>query len=237
MRFALNEQLKQLIERKRAWAEAMHATDRERGFKGWYVSGGLPHCDQPGLHQYVSYRLHDSMPWERRAEWEALRDLENSDLRSLKIEEYLDRGYGAGYLRDPRVAEIVQANWWHHDGLRYRLLAWVIMPNHVHVLLEIWQVPLGRIVQSWKSYSAKQANRVLHRQGGFWSEDYFDRYVRDEEHFRRVVRYIELNPVKAKLIPRPEEWKWSSARYRGEPGAIVPCLTHPTARRVPTGEK
>lgn len=232
----MNPRLKQLIDQKRAWSEPMSAIDKERGFKGWYASGRLPHFDRSGLQQCVSYRLHDSMPWERRAEWRALLELEDDRLRIRKIEEYLDRGYGVGYLGDPRVAEIVQSNWWRHDGRRYRLLAWVIMPNHVHVLLEVWHVPLGQIVQSWKSYSAKEANRVLHRQGGFWSADYFDRYVRDEGHFRRVVRYIESNPVKAHLVRQPEHWRWSSARYRGMPGAVVPRLTHPTATRSPLCE-
>jgi hypothetical protein len=68
----------------------------------------------------------------------------------------------------------------------------------------------------------------------FWEEDYFDRYLRDDEHYRRVVRYIENNPTKARLVKAPEDWPWSSARYRGEPGPVVPVLTHPTAKRTPS---
>ncbi len=68
----------------------------------------------------------------------------------------------------------------------------------------------------------------------FWEADYFDRYLRDDEHYQRVVRYIENNPTKAKLVKAPEHWVWSSAHYRGEPGPVVPALTHPTAKRTPS---
>ena len=106
------------------------------------------------------------------------------------------------------------------------------MPNHFHVLIEIWDVPMGEILQSWKSYTAKAANKTLGRRGTFWEEDYFDRYVRDDDHCRRVVHYIESNPNKAKLVKSSSDWLWSSARYRGEPGPVVPLLTHPTANRI-----
>jgi putative transposase len=147
----------------------------------------------------------------------------------------------------------VQENLWHHDGVKYRLLAWVIMPNHVHALVEIWSVPLGEILKSWKSYTSKEALKILRGGDGpspsfnskahgdklspprtFWEEDYFDRYRRDEDHYRRVVRYIESNPAKTGLVKSPEEWAWSSAHFRGEPGPVVPVLTHPAAKRVPS---
>ena len=153
--------------------------------------------------------------------------------RQRKIQAYLDRGMGDCHLRDPVLAEMVQGNLWHHDGVKYRLLAWVIMPNHVHALVEIWQVPMGKILQSWKSYTSKEANRKLARTGTFWAEDYFDRYIRDEDHFRRVVRYIENNPVQARLVRTPEEWPWSSARYRSKDDLSARTLTHPGAERIP----
>jgi putative transposase len=229
----MKPKLKQLIAGKRAWTEPLSPEDQANGFKGWYASKNLPHCDAPGRTQYISYRLADSMPASRRSEWEAFLELEDESEKLRKIEAYLDRGYGACHLRDARVAEVVQGNWWHHDGMKYRLLAWVVMPNHVHVLYEAWQTPMGEVLKSWKSYTAKEANKLLRTQGTFWAEDYFDRFVRDEKHLQRVVRYIENNPVKAGLARTPEEWVWSSARYRGEPGPVVPVLTHPTAQRTP----
>jgi len=233
----MNPQLKQIIREKRARSEPLPAADAARGFKGWYSSKYLPHFDAPGTQQFITYRLADSLPAGRRHEWEAYFKLEDDLEKQRRIEAYIDRGYGACHLRDPRLAGIVQDNLWHHDGRAYRLLAWVIMPNHLHALLETWQTPLGTIVKHLKSYTSKEARKVIKGVESssftFWQEDYFDRFVRDEAHFRRVVRYIENNPVKARLVNSPEEWPWSSARYRGQPGEVVPVLTHPTAQRVP----
>src|SRR5258708_17595925 len=107
------------------------------------------------------------------------------------------------------------------------------MPNHVHALLEVWQTPMSKILKGWKGYTAKEANRILGREGTFWEDDYFDRYIRDEEHFRRVVRYIENNPVKAGLVRAATEWPWSSAHFRSQEGTSAKSLTHPTANHAP----
>jgi REP element-mobilizing transposase RayT len=89
------------------------------------------------------------------------------------------------------------------------------MPNHVHVLFSpVSDFSLSQIVQSWKSFTAKEANRILKRTGKFWQADYFDRYVRDQKHFDAALEYIEVNPVKAKLCRSAEDWRWSSARRR-----------------------
>lgn len=227
------EYVKQLIAGKRDWAEPLAAETTAQGFKGWYASKGLPHFDSPGTRQFITYRLADAMPAARRSEWASLLALENDLDKQRRIEAYLDRGYGECYLRDSRVADLVQENLCHLDGVKYRLLAWTIMPNHVHCLVEIWHVPMGKILKSWKSCTSKAANKILNRTGAFWAVDYFDRYLRDDDHYRRVVRYIENNPAKAGLVKAPAEWVWSSARYRGEPGQVVPALTHPSAQRVP----
>lgn len=100
----------------------------------------------------------------------------------------------------------------HFDGIRYRLLSWVVMPNHLHLLVETQPGhPLPGLVHSWKSYTAKRANALLGRSGEFWARDYFDRYVRDEAHRAAVVAYIENNPIKAGLVERPEQWAYGSA--------------------------
>ncbi|RYG44991.1 hypothetical protein EON79_13690, partial [bacterium] len=84
--------------------------------------------------------------------------------------------------------------------------------NHVHVVLTPREgIVLARIVQSMKGVSAKRINAISGEQGQRWQADYFDRAVRDEEHFARLVRYIEWNPVKAGLCADPSSWAWSSA--------------------------
>lgn len=124
---------------------------------------------------------------------------------------YEDAGHGACDLRDPRIAEIVENALLHFDGQRYRLLEWCIMPNHVHVLIETASGhALGDVVQSWKSFTAKKANQILGRSGKFWMADYYDRFVRDENHLIAVRRYIRENPVNAGLCDRAEEWRFGS---------------------------
>jgi putative DNA methylase len=156
------------------------------------------------------------MPVSRRHEWESFFDINDDLQRYAKIEDYLDRGLGACPLREARAASIVEENWLHGDSQQYRLLAWVIMPNHVHLLVEVWQTPMVDLIKGWKGYSARQVNRVLGRRGKLWQDKYWDRYIRDEAHFRKVVHYIESNPVKAGLVKSPERWPFSSARFRDE---------------------
>jgi REP element-mobilizing transposase RayT len=118
-------------------------------------------------------------------------------------------------LWEERVAKIVEHAFLAFDGERYRLHAWTIMPNHVHVLLSILpRMPLGAIVGSWKRFTARAANRVLGRKGEFWQIDYWDRFIRHEEHFSWTENYIDLNPVKAGLVAEPCQWRWGSAWRR-----------------------
>lgn len=150
------EHLKQLIDAKRRWTEPLTSEGKTEGFKGWYSSKFLPHFDSPGAQQYLTYRLADSLPSERHGEWKAIMALEDDLEKQRKLERYLDLGYGSCHLRNPRIADLVQASLWHHDGVKYRLLAWVVMPNHLHALIEVWHVPMGEIVRSWKGYSSKR---------------------------------------------------------------------------------
>jgi putative DNA methylase len=124
-------------------------------------------------------------------------------------------------LRDEAVARMVQTALLHFDGLRYRLIAWVVMPNHVHVLIET--IPghaLSDIIHSSKSFTAKAANRILKRTGVFWEQEYFDRVIRDENHFWNAVSYIQENPVKAGLVPLAAAWPYSSAVGTGGTPAL-----------------
>lgn len=89
------------------------------------------------------------------------------------------------------------------------------MPNHVHALVEQFGGQrLDKIAQSWKSYTATEINRALGRSGPLWQREYFDRFMRDGEQLAATIAYIEANPVAAKLVGTPEEWRWSSAHWR-----------------------
>jgi REP element-mobilizing transposase RayT len=131
-----------------------------------------------------------------------------------RLEAFLDRGLGECFLRDPRIAALMETTMRFHHGQRFDLLAWVVMPNHVHALMQIGDTPLSKIVQNWKSLVAVKANKLLGRTGGFWQLDYWDTYMRNEAQKLKAVRYIEANPVKARLCRAPEAWPFSSARFR-----------------------
>jgi putative DNA methylase len=137
-----------------------------------------------------------------------------------RIEEYLDTGHGACWLRRPDVASLVERALMHFDQERYRLLAWCIMPNHVHALIETFEGwPLAEVLHSWKSFTASKANKLVQRRGEFWQREYLDRYVRNAEHYLKVLAYIEDNPVKVGLAKIRTDWPWSSARFRASPGS------------------
>jgi putative DNA methylase len=201
-----------------AWSAGIPARQQQIGgrmaqHKGWHSRGYLPHFDAPGVIQSITFRLWDALPADVVQALADDKDTMSDDQKRTRIEEYLDAGYGACYLRDPRLARLVENALFYFDGKRYRLFAWVVMPNHVHVLIEIFYgFPLGDVLHSWKSYTATEANNILGRKGSFWFEDYFDRYVRDEQHFMNVVHYIHENPVKAGLVVKAENWEFSSAR-------------------------
>jgi REP element-mobilizing transposase RayT len=177
--------------------------------KGWHSRGYLPHFDSAETIQFVTFRLVDSLP---RALAESLaRSPDNLAETNLS----LDSGLGACWLKEPDIAQMVEETILYFDGQRYRLLAWCIMPNHVHVVIApVEGSKLGAIVHTWKSFSAKQANRMLGRSGPFWHKDYFDRFIRDEGHLARTIDYVENNPVKAGLASIVAEWPWGSGRFR-----------------------
>jgi REP element-mobilizing transposase RayT len=191
--------------------------------KGWHRRGYIPHCDYGGLLQAVTFRLADSLPvtvvasWRRELE-HFLADPDPVVKRSAeivmrrKIAAYEDAGHGCCLLRHPANAAIVQAALMLHHGIRYRLIEWCVMPNHVHVLFRSNEgFSLGKILQGWKGRSSAEINRLSEREGPLWMRDYHDRLIRDEDHFWNARSYIRQNPVKARLCAKPEDWPFSSA--------------------------
>ena len=185
---------------------------------GWHSRGYLPHFDAGEVFQSITFRLHDSMPQQLLERWrrELAREVDDfEDQLRYRIEGYLDRGYGECHLSDERIADLTQSALLHFDGERYRLSAWVIMPNHVHVLAAPCAgYSLSNIMHSIKSFTSQEANKILGRKGKFWYEDYFDRYIRTAKHFENAVEYIESNPVKAGLCKFADDWRFGSAWFK-----------------------
>ena len=196
--------------------------DAESQLGTWHSRGYLPHYENSEKLQSITFRLVDSLPKSKLAilEEELLHLPEKERLveRRKWIEKWLDAGKGCCALRHPKVARIMQESLLHFDGERYRLLAWCIMPNHVHVLIQP-SCNLGKIVQSWKSYTgrwalAHYAELELGVPGkSFWMREYWDRFIRNKKHFEAIVEYIHENPVKAGLCKSANDWKWSSAGF------------------------
>ena len=183
-----------------------------------HTRGYLPHVNAVGLTQFITFRLADSMPQNLLNAWRSeleAGEITDADVRK-KIEQFLDSGYGSCCLLDRRVSVVIRDTLLKWNETRYRLIAWVIMPNHVHLLIELSkEFSLSEVMHSIKSYTAHEANKMLCRRGRFWSVESFDRYVRDARHHRNTVEYIENNPVKAGLCVGPENWEFSSAFVHG----------------------
>ena len=202
---------------------AKHSSEPQEP-SGWHSRGFLPHFDAGEWRwQFITLHLGDALPqgvierWRQELAHSLAKDSDFGLELRRKIEHYLDKGYGECYLRNERVAEMMQNSLLHFDEKRYELKAWVIMPNHTHFLLKPHEgFSLSSIVHSIKSFTALEANKIIGKRGQFWQEDYFDRYIRDNEHFGKTVWYIENNPVKAGLCEKPSDWRFGS-------GARTPC--------------
>lgn len=224
-----NPGVRDLVEGKRRWSSPPRLEAAEQGFRGWHERGYLPHRDEPGLTQFVTFHLADGFPESLRAEWTHLAKIDDDRERRKQLETYLDKGRGECHLRRLEIARLVEDNFLQFSGdcrgsharaSRYDLRAWVVMPNHVHVLFKVGSVSMSETVGAWKKHTGRLANKLLGRRGAFWEEDYFDVYMRDAEHERKTVRYIENNPTRAKLALDPKEWPWSSARFGDEFGTF-----------------
>ena len=194
------------------------------GGGGWHSRGYLPHFDGAETVQHVTFHLADSLPKEvvdrLDEEIESL-PVEKQDVaRRKRVDTWIDAGHGSCVLQNPGIAEMVQTTLLYFDAQRYRLLAWVVMPNHVHVLfqpLNGWSV--AKIVASWKKFTARKISDSFKSETGVsvevsqvWHREYWDRYIRDKSHFYQAMEYIHQNPVKAGLVDMPEGWPWSSVR-------------------------
>jgi len=187
----------------------------------------LPHWSKQGAIYVVTFRLADAVPSEVSKSWRLERQqiveraqqkgrplthieqIELHRLYSEKIESFLDAGHGECLLRKPQLTEIVHNALKHFDGERYKLIAWAVMPNHVHVILRpLAGHELPEIVHSWKSFTSKQISRRLDRQGSLWMDEYYDHLIRDEDDFRNQVDYVLANPEKAGL----QDWPWCGMR-------------------------
>ncbi len=213
------------------------------------TSSYLPHWRVPGATYAVTFRLKDSVPESVIKDYrnrksillERLRQLSTqagsrnplvellpirSEIASLyegTIEPVLNSGLGECHLKRPEIAALVESAIRHFDDERYSILSWSIMPNHVHVILRPHEGhDLEKILQSWKSFTAKKANEILGQEGSFWQEEYYDHVIRNGEDLKHQIRYVMQNPDKGRASA---EWTgscygktWEEATGAGRSG-------------------
>ncbi|HTB85564.1 MAG TPA: transposase [Candidatus Sulfotelmatobacter sp.] len=189
--------------------------DARQGFRSWHERGYLPHRDEPGLTQFVTFRLADSFPESLRSEWEHLWKIEDDQQRRTELEAYLDRGRGKCHLHKPAIASLVEDALRFFHGERYDLRAWVVMPNHVYVLFKVDATPMAEILGSWKKHTAQKANQMLKQRGEFWQADYWDTY-----HRRHGASWLSF-------ILCHHHWMLEGAR-----NGRVACAAFSTAQRM-----
>lgn len=211
-----------------------------------YYRRNLPHYQPPDATFFVTSRLAGSLPEEviarLKEEYEQkeklLLKIKNEKERKQKLiverkryfvrfDELLDKATeGPHWLKDERVAEEVAEAIHFRDGKKYELIAYCIMPNHVHLVFYVGRnvistkrsnasrYILAPILQSLKGYTAHKANKILNRTGAFWQHESYDHVVQDERELERVIAYVLNNPVKAGLVSTWQEWKWSYVQER-----------------------
>jgi putative transposase len=170
----------------------------------------LPHISTHEHSVFLTWRLYDSLPIHRVFPADAM----SSGEAFAAMDRLLDETRtGTFHLRQPAIADmVVEAIHYNCDVLRHYLLhAFVVMPNHVHLLCAP-TVELQKLTRSLKGLTAKRANALLGMTGKpFWQEESYDRLVRNGVEFDRIRNYIENNPVRAGLVRVTSEFKWSSA--------------------------
>ncbi|NQT89552.1 hypothetical protein HQ560_22475 [bacterium] len=223
-----------------------------------YTRRHLPHWYVPGAVHFVTFRLAGAIPVH------VLEALREDRARSLELDQakdhdasysatkahgrfferydaYVDTHRDVAFLAVPEVAAMVRASLYHRHRTVFGLIAYCIMPNHVHALFQPLgehaphrgdrrpachepdaspaerrdeQSPLARIMQGLKSFTAHEANRILQRRGQFWQSESYDHWVRLDESLERIVDYINWNPVSAGRVKERHEWLWGSAHDR-----------------------
>jgi REP element-mobilizing transposase RayT len=180
----------------------------------------LPHFQPDDVYIFLTWRLFGSLPATR------IPGAYPTPAHAfVAADRALDRpDFGPLWLRHPRIAALVVETIQIGESRRhwYELEAWVVMPNHVHLLI-LPRVPVPAIMRWLKSWTARQANQLLGRSGQpFWQDESYDHWVRNRQQKDRIARYIEDNPVSAGLVASAEQWPWSSAGGQAAPPAPPP---------------
>lgn len=192
--------------------------------QGVHERGYLPHLKAEGGIYFVTFRLADSLPAEVLAQLEQT----PPEKRMRLVDVSLDQAAGECWLARPEIAAIVRDALLAEQGRDCKLHFWVVMPNHVHALIEpAGEAALSDILQRVKSVSAHQANQALGRSGAFWQRESYDHLIRDQRDFERHLEYIRANPERAGLVAPGQDYPWRGPSLDAGEGACATqaCVT------------
>lgn len=205
----------------------------------WNYQRNLPHWRQPGATYFITFRLNDSLPkafveqiqhehqaWQERISHElsvhdgilpesTQEEHQAWQLRHWrKAEALMDECHGYCLLRQPQIRDIVARSLVHFEAVRHHMHGYVIMPNHVHLACQPFEgYEIEDLLQSWKGFTSREIAKATGQPGQLWQHDNWNRIIRDEAHWQRVMRYISRNPEKAKLR-EDESTVWIAERCK-----------------------
>jgi putative transposase len=197
-----------------------------------YYQRNPPHWHPPARAIFITWRLAGTLPQPLLAKLK--NSTQPANRKFVLAERLLDcASFGPCWLAQPEVAATVQRSILKgaFHLAHYDLLAYVVMPNHVHFLIEP-RMPLERITRGIKGTSAHLSNCILGRKGlTFWQDESFDHWIRNSAEGEKVCHYIEMNPVKAGLAKTPSDWQCSSASSVAQ--ALLPVRVN-SSNNIPT---
>jgi putative DNA methylase len=182
----------------------------------------LPHWHPEDHPLFITWRFFGTLPWHRKA---MVLTKEPDGKSFVRCDRELERSDGPRFMTNPEIADCIADRIVYGESGRgfYQLHAWVVMPNHVHIVITP-QVEVTVITRWLKGSAARAANKLLNRSGAFWQDESWDRWLRNGDEIRKCIRYVEFNPVAAGLVASPELWHWSSASWQAE--APAPHCLH-----------
>ena len=182
----------------------------------------LPHFYKPNATYFITYRLYGTISKEKIAHLRyelygknsAITKEERYQQDKIFFKEYdklLHNNRTINYLNNEKIVKIIKESLHYYNQREIKLICYTIMPNHVHVLFHSLEGArsLDKIMQSIKGYSALEANKIIQKVGKFWQAESYDHIVRNEDELYRIINYILMNPVKAKLVEDWRDWKHS----------------------------
>jgi REP element-mobilizing transposase RayT len=207
----------------------------------------LPHYQPPYSQFFVTFRLADSIPVRIIAQFKNEQKFTMQTVQRDQSDNGTEKRIGASrkntfarfdalldgaeagptWLGDDRIAQVVKNAIHFRDGKTFSLLAYCIMPNHVHLVVDMDGFPytpkktrdgvsryiITDAIGSLKKLTAGKANIILHRSGAFWQHESYDHVVRNGKELRRIINYVLNNPVKARLVSNAKDWKWSYTKF------------------------